>query len=91
MLILNLVILKSKTSSTETEILRNRLDDFSLKQEFKDLEMRVLPSLEKVKTQLSEFKKEQQQFHEMIRRFDEIICEKASKASINEVILIYQI
>ena len=76
----------TKANKDDTEILRKRLDEFAIKKDFVDLEKLVLPALENVKIQLATSNNERQQFHEMIRRFDEVICDKASKTSVTEVI-----
>ena len=45
----------------------------------------VLPPVKKMEKEIVSFHKKQEQSHEIIRRFDEVLLEKASKTSIQQV------
>ena len=80
-------ILKTKTGATETELIKKQLKDFAFKQDLKELETRIVPTVDKARLQIIDFKDTLYKQSQMIRRFDEVICDKASKTSIQEVCL----
>lgn len=85
--ITNFVIedVSTKTGSTETENIKLKLKEFSLKKELKSLENKIVPPVDQFRVDINNFKAELVDHQQMIRRFDEVICQKASKTSIQEV------
>lgn len=59
-------------------MIKAQLKDFAYKTDFINLEDRIMPPVNKAKLQITEFKAQLSQHSEMIRRFDEVICEKVS-------------
>lgn len=57
---------------------------FATCSDLKDLYEKVVPQLSCFQTSMEQFSKEHKQFEEMVKRYDEVIAQKANKLSIIE-------
>eukprot|EP00347_Sterkiella_histriomuscorum_P007153 403350064 len=71
-------------TTSDLERIKQSLDRFSTVTEFNTLKNDVLPVIRSFKLDIDGFKESNEQIKEMIRRFDEVLSEKASKVSILE-------
>ena len=75
-----------KATLNQLEELRTYLNEnfATINQQF-HLRKEIMPIVNNFKKIINEFTNENEQMKEMIRRFDEVLSEKASKISINEM------
>jgi hypothetical protein len=85
--VLFLDLINTKTGADETDEIKLKLRELATKTELKGLENKIIPPVDQFRVQIFDFKEELVQHNQTIRRFDEILCHKASKAAIQEVIM----
>ncbi len=78
-------ILARKTEKTELQAVQDQFKNYALYQDLKDLYGKVLPPLSTFEAKMEEMGDSYEQSKEMIRRYDEIMSEKASKSTIKEI------
>lgn len=67
------------------EEISSKIENLVLKADFEKLSRRVMPEMNRFKGIITDFEKSQSQHHEILRRFDEVLLEKASKTSLQQV------
>ena len=77
--------LARKAERTELLGVVESLKKYALYQDLKDLYGKVLPPLSTFEAKMEEMSASYEQSKEMIRRYDEIMSEKASKTAIKEI------
>jgi hypothetical protein len=77
--------LGKKTDKSEMLKVWNQFKSYALYQDLKDLYAKVLPPLSTFEEKMDEMSASYEQSKEVIRRYDEIISDKASKTSIKEL------
>ena len=78
-------LLSKKTDNTETERILESLKLYALYQDLKDLYAKVMPPLSVFEEKMDSMAAGYEQSKEMIRRYDEVISDKASKRAITEI------
>lgn len=78
-------LLAKKTDNTETERILENLKLYALYQDLKDLYAKVMPPLAVFEEKMDMMAAGYEQSKEMIRRYDEVMSDKASKRAITEV------
>lgn len=77
--------LSKKTDKSETAKIWEQFKNYALYQDLKDLYSKVLPPLSGFECKMEEMSASYEQSKEMIRRYDEVMSEKASKTAIKEI------
>jgi hypothetical protein len=78
-------LMSKKTDITETERILDSLKMYALYQDLKDLYAKVMPPLATFEQKMDEMAAGYEQSKEVIRRYDEVISDKASKSAIKDV------
>ena len=78
--------LKQKTNMEETVRLWKRFQQYAEYGDLKDLYQKVMPQLRGFEERLMEAQRENTKFQEILRRFDEVLTDKASKQDFREAI-----
>lgn len=78
-------LLAKKTDVTETERILESLKLYALYQDLKDLYAKVMPPLATFEQKMDDMAAGYEQSKEVIRRYDEVISDKASKKAISDV------
>jgi hypothetical protein len=81
----NLLKFEDKVTYAELDRVKSMLEKFASIQQVKDLRSEVIPEIKGLKSLVKEFTEDNINMREMIRRFDEIISEKASKMAVHEL------
>ena len=79
------MLLTHKLDKIEGDKLRHIIARIPKKDEIRSIEASLLEQVEKFESTLSLVREEFSRYDEVIGRYDEIICEKASKFSIEEI------
>ena len=74
-----------KADQRELERVESEFAKYSKVEELKDLEERVIPVIEEFREKIEEFRKENDKAKQIIRSFDNVLLEKASKFSVEDV------
>ena len=77
--------LARKSDKSEMGKVWEQFKSYALYQDLKDLYGKVIPPLSAFETKMNEMCSGYEQSREMIRRYDEIISEKANKTAVKEV------
>lgn len=77
--------LTRKTDASETRKVWDQFSKYALYQDLKDLYNKVLPPLSTFESKMDEMSDSYEQSKEMIRRYDEIMSDKANKTAIKEI------
>ena len=72
-------------TSADLDKLRIYVDKLATKQELGVVRNEVLPVIGQYRVEMDKFRDSHQQMKEMIRRFDEVLSEKASKVALIEL------
>jgi hypothetical protein len=77
--------LAKKTDKVETERLWQQMQQYALYQDLKDLYAKVIPPLAGFDEKMDNMAAGYEQSKEMLRRYDEVLTEKANKTAIKEL------
>ncbi|CAI2383872.1 unnamed protein product [Moneuplotes crassus] len=77
---------EEKAGVQDVELIKQKMKRLVLQSEFDDLRKKVFPEVKKMQKTVLEFDKAQSQHNEIIRRFDEVLLEKASKTSVQQIL-----
>eukprot|EP00347_Sterkiella_histriomuscorum_P012456 403368505 len=77
--------LKLKTYTEETLRIWNNFQNYAEYSDLKDLYQKVLPELSKFEDKVQELTTDCEKVSEIVRRFDEVLSEKASKQNIDDI------
>ena len=72
-------VLKTKSDIQEVKKVWANFQKYAQYEDFKDLYAKILPSIEKFEHKLEDFHADVERHNIILRRFDEIITEKANK------------
>lgn len=79
-------LLKAKVDFEEIEKLWKNFEKYSMYEDLKDLYMKTVPEIYKFEQKIEEHRRDIEKQSEVLRRFDEVISDKASKGNLREVV-----
>jgi hypothetical protein len=77
-------LLKGKVDFSEIDKIWINFDKYCMYDDLKDLYMKTVPEIAKFEVKLEEFSKDIEKQTQILRRFDEILLEKASKGNLSD-------
>nr|ACK37611.1 putative reticulocyte-binding protein 2 [Kahliella matisi] len=77
--------IQNKAEDYDLNALKKQTEEYALKNDFNKLEHKVLPTIQQFERKILEFQISASQHSEIIRRYDEVISEKASKFMVTQI------